>query len=218
MYKNLLVTLLATGWLGVAHAGDVYKCTNASGAVAFQDHACAQGANETTIHLPPPPPPTEPVDQPVADEPAAAPAPIANTPPAEVAERPQPPHMFLCTRAEDGTQYMSNEGAPVIRQVPAGVLGVPGKSLGDAYGGRSGAGVSAPGVRRIPVDPSPQASAATNYVTVQDQCVPASTQTTCDYLRAEYDKVHEKLRRAFKNERAILEPQLDDLDARLSGC
>jgi hypothetical protein len=144
--------------------------------------------------------------------------PAASTPPAVAAETPEAPRMFVCTRAEDGTQYMSNDGAPPVRQVPAGVLGVPGKSLGDAYGGQNGIGVSAPGVRRIPVDPSPQASLATNYVTVQDQCVPASTQTTCDYLRAEYDKVHQKLRRAFKDERAILEPQQADLETRLSGC
>jgi hypothetical protein len=218
MRPHLLFVLLVSGCLGSAHADDVYKCTSASGEVAYQDHACPNDASEATVHLLPPPLPPAAQDQPAADDPAAAPPLPANVPPAAGVERPPPPQMFVCARAEDGTQYMSDDGAPPIRQVPAGVLGASGKGLADAYGGRNGIGVSAPGVRRIPVDPSPQASAATNYVSVQDQCVPASTETTCNYLRAEYDKLHEKLRRAFKDERAVLEPRLDDLDARLSGC
>jgi hypothetical protein len=215
-HLSFILLLFVTGCLG-ARADDVYKCTSPSGAVAYQDHACANGDDATTIHLLPPPeqPPAPPA--PAPDDQAAAQEPMPDTAPADVAAAPQPPQMFLCTRAEDGTQYMSNDGAPQPRLVPGGVLGIPGKSLADAYG-KGGIGVSAPGVRKIPVDKSPQASAAADYVTVQDQCVPASTETTCQYLRAEYDKVHGKLRRAFKDEQAILQPQLDDLDARLSGC
>lgn len=205
--------LLAAGFAVAAHAGDVYKCTNASGAIAFQATPCAAGDAETQIRLaepPPPPPQAGPASNAAPQDTAAADAP--SVPPSEPPIG--PPSMFVCTHAEDGRQYMSYDGAPPVRMVPGGVLGMPGKGLADSRG----SGVSAPGVRRIPVDASPPASAATDYVPVQDQCVPASAETTCAYLRDEYDKIHTKLRRAFKDEQAVLQPQLDALDAQLDGC
>jgi len=124
--------------------------------------------------------------------------------------------MFVCTRPEDGTQYMSYDDQPPVRMVPGGVLGMPGQGLADPR--NRGGGVSAPGVRKIPVDTSPQAAPAADYVPVQDQCVPAPVETACAYLRGEYDRIHAKLRRAFKDEQAVLQPQLDALDAQLDGC
>lgn len=47
--------LLAFATLG-AHAASVYKCRGADGAIAFQDHACAAGAAETSVEIAPPPP------------------------------------------------------------------------------------------------------------------------------------------------------------------
>ena len=46
---------LAFAALG-AHAASVYKCRNADGAIAFQDHACAAGAVESEVEIAPPPP------------------------------------------------------------------------------------------------------------------------------------------------------------------
>jgi len=99
------------------------------------------------------------------------------------------------------------------------VLGATNKSLGDAYGGRNGIGVSAPGVRKIPVDTSAQGSVAGDFIAVQDQCMPASPESVCDYLDQQSEQLRAKLKRAFKDERAALEPQLDEIDQQLDeGC
>jgi hypothetical protein len=125
--------------------------------------------------------------------------------------------LWLCTRPEDGTHFVSRDGATPPRMVPAGVLGIPNKPLTSAYG-PGGISVSAPGVRRIPVDTSPQSAVAGAYVAVQDQCERATPEQTCDYLREQYDKVHTKLRNAFKDEQAELQPQADELDKQIGGC
>ena len=192
---------------------EVYKCTNALGAVAFQDHACASGETQTKVHFASDPPETPPAaaedtdtSQPKTDPPPLAPPPQAPVPP-----------MWACSRAEDGTQYVSRDGNPQPRMVPAGVLGIGSKSLAQTYG-PGGVGVSAPGMRQIPVDKSPQAAVAGDYVAVQDQCEQMSREQTCSYLQKQYDDVHRKLMRAFKDEQAILAPQEDQLTTDLSGC
>jgi len=73
-------------------------------------------------------------------------------------------------------------------------------------------------VRKIPVDTSPQAAIAGAYLAIQDTCEHATAEQTCQYLRGQYDKVQKKLRRAFKDEQAVLQPQADELDAQLGGC
>jgi len=199
-----------------AHAGEVYKCTNAAGGVAYQDVPCASGDAEATVHMsaqPAAPAPGDSVEpmQRAQDGPAQQAAP----PPATASK--DPPAMWLCTRPEDGKQYMSSDGAPPTRMVPSGILGQPGKSVGTAYG-KSNIGVSAPGLRKIPVSPAPEDAAATDYVAVQDQCEPATREATCSYLQGQYDQLHEKLKHAFKDDRAVLEPQLYTLDRQMDGC
>lgn len=210
--RLLPFTLLLAGLAAGAHAREVYKCTSASGAVSFQDHACAAGDTATPV----------PINAAPAAAPATAAEPVGPVEPLVRAAAPpqarhEPPAMWLCTRPEDGKQYMSSDGAPPTRMVPGGVLGMPGKSLGTAYG-RGGIGVSAPGVRKIPVSPAPQDAAAADYVAVQDQCEAATKEVTCNYLQEQYDQVRAKLRHAFKDEQALLQPQLDTLDAQLDGC
>ena len=46
----------------IAHAESVYKCKGADGSVAFQDHACAHAAVESTVEILPAPPPGEAPD------------------------------------------------------------------------------------------------------------------------------------------------------------
>jgi len=218
MHLVLSFALLAASGFGAARAPEVYKCTTPAGTIAFQDVPCASGQTETTVHIkaaPPAPPPDESGDG-AGDQyaPPVAPAPTAGAPPAP---RSEPPTMYLCTRPEDGTQYLSNDGAPPTRMVPGGVLGMPGKSLATTYG-KGGVGVSAPGVRKTPISTAPQDSVATDYVAVQDQCEPATREATCAYLQDQYDKIHAKLRRAFKDEQAVLQPQADALEAQLDGC
>ena len=125
--------------------------------------------------------------------------------------------MWVCVRPEDGSQYMSRDGVSQPRMVPAGVLGIPGKDLAKAYG-PGGIGVSAPGVRTVPIDHSAQAEVAGDYVAVQDQCTQATPAQVCGYLEKQYDDVHQKLKRAFKDEQAVLKPQEDQLLKDLGGC
>jgi len=212
MRLSLILWLLVLG-PAAAHA-EVYKCTNAAGGVAYQDVPCASGDAETTVRMstqpaaPAPGDSVEPVQR-APDGPAqAAPPPIASK---------DPPAMWLCTRPEDGKQYMSSDGSPPTRMVPSGILGQPGKSVGTAFG-KGNVSAPAPGVRRIAAAPVAADAAATDYVAVQDQCEPATREATCAYLQGEYDKLHEKLKHAFKDDRAVLEPQLYALDRQMDGC
>jgi Domain of unknown function (DUF4124) len=215
LHPNVLFLLLAPCVFGAAHAGIVYKCTNPQGVITFQDQPCRVGDSETVIHLttPPPAPATVASSEATATESQPPPAPAAAIP---RVQQTLPP-LWLCTRPEDGTHFVSHDGATTPRMVPAGILGIPNKPLTSAYG-PGGIGVSAPGVRRIPVDTSPQMAVAGAYVAVQDQCERASPEQTCDYLREQSDKVHTKLRRAFKDEQAELQPQADELDKQIRGC
>ena len=194
---------------------EVHKCVDGAGQVTFQDTECPQGSSDTVVHMaapphaPPPPTPSDSGDAP--PEP-----PVATRTRHDTASGVPP--LWLCTRPEDGTQYMSKDGVTPVRMVPAGVLGVPGKSLNDAYSGPNGVGVSAPGVRQIPVDRSPAASVAGGYVAVQDRCEPATKEQVCEYLQKEHDRIHVKLRRAFKDERAVLEPRQAEIESQMSAC
>jgi hypothetical protein len=210
--------LLALCVSTTARAGNVYKCTNPQGSVAFQDQPCRAGDTETPIHIttPPPAPATSSEVEPGAVQPPTPQPPAAAAASTPRAQKALPP-LWLCTRPEDGTHFVSRDGATPPRMVPAGVLGIPSKPLTSAYG-PGGISVSAPGVRPIPVDASPQTAVAGAYVAVQDQCERATPEQTCDYLREQFDKVNTKLRRAFKEEQAELQPQADELEKQLDGC
>ena len=200
--------------LPIAHAAEVYKCTDADGDIAFQDHPCDSRMQQTLVPIENAPP-YSPIPA-AADEAAPSPQP-AQAPPRAVVPPPPLPPLWICENAEDGTQYFSHNGTPPVKYVPLGTLGYPGQSLSQAYG-PGGIGVSAPGMRQIPIDRSPNAALAAGYTPLQDLCVRASRDQTCNYLRDQYDKIHEKLRRAFKDQRAVLQPQEDALAAQLAGC
>jgi hypothetical protein len=210
----IFVGLIACGGmlLDSVRAAEVYNCTNVTDVPAFQDHPCANGDQESKVHI---------VNTHVApaqaasdDSPAPAEPPVL---PSRGRIKAASPTMWLCVRPEDGTQYMSRDGVSQPRMVPAGVLGIPGKNLAQAYG-PGGIGVSAPGVRAVPIDRSAQAAIAGDYVAVQDQCSQASHAQVCGYLQKQYDDVHQKLKRAFKDEQAVLQPQEDQLLKDLGGC
>jgi len=209
------IAIILLGVMPAAVAGKVYKCVDASGAVAFQDQPCPTGATQSRVHLAPPPPAD------AATPLARAPSPPAETRPAEASSpppaKPLPP-MWVCRSAENGKQYFSRSGNPPVRFVPLGVLGYPGHSLAQAYG-PGGIGVSAPGMRKIPVSHAPADALAGEYTTMQDTCVRASPEQTCAYLRKRFDEVQEKLDHArFKDEQARLQPQVDRLRNELGGC
>ncbi|MBU6200152.1 MAG: hypothetical protein KGI64_08950 [Xanthomonadaceae bacterium] len=163
-------------------------------------------------------------DAPPAPAPPAAatpsPFPAAANPPqrASVSKPPAPlPPLWICRNAEDGSTYFSQNGSPPVRYVPLGVLGFPGHSLAQAYG-PGGIGVSAPGMRQIPIDTSPRDAMASQFTPLQDQCVRATREQACGWLQKQYDDVTHKLHNAFKDQQAILQPQADELASQLNGC
>ena len=167
------------------------------------------------MHLPDAPPAAAAL--PAEESPAPPPsAPKATAEPAP--PRASLPALWLCDNAEDGSRYFSENGSPPVRYVPLGTLGYPGKSLAQAYGPGGGSGISAPGVNKVPISTSPRDAAATQLTPLQDVCAPASPQQTCGYLRKQYDEVEHKLKRAFKDERAVLEPRERELGAQLDNC
>ena len=207
----LVLALFATD----AIARVVYKCTTAQGGVAYQDQPCAAADAEALLH--------------VSDETAAAAtsapvdvAPVETAPPNPPADPPRSrtalPPLWLCRNAEDGAVYGTLYGPPPPRSVPLGVLGFPRKSLAQAFAAGSNV-MSAPELNKPPVDSSPLASVASNYVQLQDECVVANPDQTCNWLRHQFDVSNEKLGHArFKDERATLQSQTDKLEQALGGC
>lgn len=212
---HALCGLLALGALRVGLASDVYKCTTPQGDVAFQDRPCAAGATQSQVWLPDSAPAPQAAPVPATGDASQPPPPPA--PPPALAQLPLPP-LWICRKAEDGSTYFSQNGTPPVRYVPLGVLGVPGKSLAQAYG-PGGIGVSAPGVRQTPIDASPQAAIGADYTPLQDTCARATRAQTCTYLRQQAAQTDAALGKArFKDERATLQPRADELQAQLGGC
>ncbi len=198
-----------------AQAATAYKCGDAKGAITFQDRPCRAGTKEQQIRLqefaPPPEPPAAPAEPDYAyDAPDVAPPP---PPPPRI----DPPMFYLCTRY-DGSRYMSDTGQPGSALVPLGVLGIPGRSLAEAYGGPNGIGVSAPGLRTIPHVPAGHAPFGGMSTWIDDECHAAAPVEACTYLRNSLDDVDSKLRRAFSDTQAQLQQQQADLQQRLRGC
>ena len=122
-----LFCLMLAACAPCALARTVYKCVDAHGNLSLQDAPCAAGARQTReeLEVPAEPPPRSEFDapsSPVTEHVATPPAPA--TPPIEVAKA-GPPPIWFCTRPEDGNRYVSHDGKPPPRWVPAGILGVP---------------------------------------------------------------------------------------------
>jgi hypothetical protein len=210
--------LIAFACSPALHAATVYKCVGAKGAIAFQDHPCTSSARQTTLHLPdeaPAPPPAPAIEEPQFETEAEAPiaqAPVAPQPPANPA-----PDFYLCTRY-DGTRYMSDTGEGGSALVPLGVLGVPGRSLADAYSPQNSIGVSAPGLRQIPRVPAGSVPFGGMSTWIYDECHQAAPREACTYLRQSLDDVRYKLTKAFSDTTPELKRQETDILARMRGC
>lgn len=198
-----------------AEAVDVYRCNGPHGVPIFQDQPCAGGQGQKIVRLPDPSPAASPPGPapPDEDDNRARPS----TPDAGPLPRAPPPSFFLCTRY-DGSRYLSDDGRGGSNAVPLGMLGLPERSLADAYGGRNGIGVSAPGLRPIAQIPAAQAPLGGSYVWIADQCHRAAAAEACAYLRTQRDEVADKLRRAFSDEAPALRTKAQDLRERMRGC
>jgi hypothetical protein len=227
--RNLLlrsctaVAMLAGATLSDAQT--IYRCVNAQGDITYQDRPCKADTKQTVEHFVPPirvnpeTPPTASFDTPPpastsSEQPAAEPV-VEMTPPKPL---PVPPPIWFCTRPEDGSRYVSHDGATPSRWVPAGILGIPGKSLAQTYGPGGGGGVSAPGVKKVPKSTSPRDRVAADLIEVHDECEPGTLDQACEYLRDELMTIEKKLPRAFNAERATLEPRRAELRHLLEGC
>lgn len=208
-----LAFLLALAGTGAAHAVTVFKCTDAKGAVSFQDRPCAATTRQQTIAMPDPPPPPLP-----ASVAPAPPEPIAHEiePPQQAPMHP-PPQFYLCTRY-DGTRYISDTGEGGSALVPLGVLGVPGRSLSDAYSPQNSIGVSAPGLRQIPHVPARGVPFGGMSTWVDDECHDASPQEACTYLRNALKDVRYKLTKSFSDTTPELKRQEAGILERMRGC
>lgn len=212
LHQRIALFLTTVAVCGALHAATAYKCVDARGAISFQDQPCRAGNRQSTIALPD----TEPSPAPI-DAPAAI---VATSPPVTAAPPPpsiRPPAFYLCTRY-DGSRYISDTGEGGSALVPLGVLGIPNRSLADAYGGRNGIGVSAPGLRTIPHVPAAKVPFGGMDTWIDDECHFAAPREACAYLRSELDDVASKLRRAFSDTEAQLKDQQAQLQQRMRGC
>lgn len=214
LYATLLIVLpLASA--GTLDAATAYKCVDAKGAISFQDQRCPAGSRQQTLILPDEPSsPEAPTDTlPVAASTPPSAVPVQAPPPPQI----PPPAFYLCTRY-DGSRYISDTGQGGSAAVPLGVLGVPNRSLADAYGGPNGIGVSAPGLRTIPHMPAAQVPFGGTYTWIDDDCHFAAPREACAYLRSALDDVASELRRAFSDTEAQLNEQQAALKERMRGC
>lgn len=200
----IAVVLLCGGWSARA-LPQVYKCTSAKGAVAFQERACALGQRQAIVdveaHASPgdAPPPSVTVAPPVAG--ASSELPPAPTPPAPL------PVMYECIGAVNGEQYLS-AFVPRPYFAPVAMLGYPPQSLSQAYGPGHGVGMPVP-----VIPPRGAARVATGMTQVRDACQPATREQVCRFVRRAYDENQRKLRMAMPSEA----PPLEQRDRKLSG-
>lgn len=208
----LAVSLLASS-LPATRAVEVFRCVAADGSTIYQDRPCASGQAQQTVQLP-----DDPVLPPPSPEPAPAPTPA---PPMEPAPEPPlavaGPEFVLCTRA-DGSRYISEDGSIGRTAVPFGMVAGSGQSLADAYGGRNGIGVSAPGLRDIPNIPAGEMPLAGAYVWVDDECHRTRPGEACAWLGSRLDEVGKKLKRAFSDTAPQLKQEQAALRERMRGC
>lgn len=194
-------------------ATTVYQCTDAAGAVSYQDVPCPPSARSKRLSLPDAGP-SSALPAPATDTPLARPAPS----PAPAAAEPPPPlpALFRCVRATDGGTYLSQNGQPAPYQAPLGMLGRFGAPLSQVYGPDHGAaGMSAPEANRGRVT---AALVANYYVWVQDRCEALSPAETCAALADAYAEVERKLQRAFDSQKPPLEARERTLLEQLRAC
>lgn len=216
--KAIVAELLLVACLvpcGSARA-QVFKCTAANGAVAFQDHACAAGQHQELIDVPSHAPPGY-VPPPVATaSPPAMAAPLAAAP---LPPPPTPlPVMYACVGAVNGKHYLTRS-PPGPYLAPLGMLGYPPLSLAQAYGSPGGARVPVVPEPRVPGNPPPpRGIVGTGMTEVQDYCLPAPRAEVCRFVQKEYDANQHKLNLAMPREQPPLEQRAQELSAQLRNC
>ncbi|UXI69133.1 DUF4124 domain-containing protein [Tahibacter amnicola] len=200
--------IVAFGAAAAATTG--YRCTDASGRIAFQDKPCTAGHDTTAFQY-------ERGDGAIAEAPPAAPpAPAPAAAPSVVQTpiaRPPVPPLFRCVRADNEKVYYSDTGDTAPYAVPAGVLGIPSSSLAE------NAHVSAPELNRTPIAaPGTSRDIAAAYVQVQDRCVRMSPAEACRQFRVQLDQNLARQRSASGDEREGIRREAQAIAEKLAGC
>lgn len=214
---SILIAGLIVVQLADAHASTlIYRCVGNDGVVKFQDTVCRPGESSREIAMPTAP------SIPAIDSPSPAdraPDVPQRSPSALTARNDVAPSMraTVCER-QDGSRYLSNNGRGEQRAVPLGMLGIPRDSLADAYAGRDGIGVSAPGLRTAPVDQSAYGQLGAAYVWVEDPCSPISGEQLCDFLDGQIEDAQRRLRFAFSDTKDKVKQELESLLQRAQEC
>ncbi|MBX3691063.1 DUF4124 domain-containing protein [Dokdonella sp.] len=213
--KRLLILVGIGGLASSVAAVEIVRCTTADGEVRYQDRPCAAGEAVHRIQLVDDPPQASTSTTPQRNEAEDVGQPVAAMPGA-AALAPTMPSSWLCRRG-DGSRYLSDTGIGERRAVPLAMLGVPGRSLADAYG-PGGAGVSAPGLRQPGIDRSADAQIGAAYVWVEDACEPVDAGAACRFLEGEIDAAEYRLRRAFSDTSAQVRAEIAALRERAAAC
>ena len=212
----LLVLLFSGHLVAAADAASIYRCVGADGVIRFQDQACRSNENSRRIELPDASPAEANVVPRVEAKVPPAPANV-DVATQRVPESEPAVTATLCTR-EDGSRYLGDSGHGEQRAVPLGVLGIPRDSLAEAYGGRDGIGVSAPGLREAPVDHSRHGRIGALLAWVEDPCVQINKSQLCEFLGTRIDEAELALRLAFSDSQAQRRNELQALRQRASQC
>ena len=215
---HLCLAIIGLGLSGApAQAITVFRCEAADGALSYQDAPCASEARSQIIELADAPStkltrPAEPVAQ---TAPVRAPA-TSNR--QSISPSPRAESSAILCRRDDGTRYLSETGHGEQRAVPLASLGVPQGSLADAYGGRDGIGVSAPGLRTAPVDRSWRGQAGALYVWVEDPCERIRGAALCEFLDDQVEDAERRLRLAFSDTQSQVRNDLEAARQRAADC
>lgn len=196
-----------------AHAGQVYRCVDAHGHVAFQDQRCARDARQQRLDLPAPPPAsTRPVWT-LPPAPASRTAPAASAPTASAPPRAVPP-LYACVNTVNGEPYFADAPRPPYR-APLGMVGAIQQPLGEVYDARTGTHGSTPESMHGQSTPT---LAGGNLVWVSDPCQRLSDTQACRQRKTELAEVEQSLTHAFQEDRPGLEQRRDALEHALAGC
>lgn len=204
-----IAVAMGLGWSAVAGA-QVFKCTSATGAVSFQDHACTAGQRQALI------------DVPSHGPPGYAPPPTTAAPPVSSAILPPPyvppvalPFMYACVGAVNGKHYLTRS-LPGPYLAPLGVLGYPPLGLSEAYGAFGAHHESIPALAPKVRVTGPSAAAA--MTEVQDRCQPASQAEVCGVVEKEYAANQHELNLAMPREAPPLRARHEQLESELRNC
>jgi hypothetical protein len=212
----LIGLLIWVASCGSAFATTVFRCVGSDGVVRFQDVPCQSGEETRRIEMPEP----HVVAVPEHDDSSVVESPEGERPqdpPRQAPVRRPEISATLCKR-EDGSQYLSDSGRGERRAVPLGMLGIPRESLADAYAGRTGIGVSAPGLREIPSDHSRRGSLGALYTWVEDPCERIDARQFCRFLDGQITDAERRLRLAFSDTSEQVRDELESLRLRASSC